>query len=54
MKKNVKIKMSDEAREARNRYAREYRKKRPDVIRKNFADYWERKAMKAKLNGDDV
>ena len=34
---------------ARNAYAREWRAKNPDKVRKNNANYWLRKANKATL-----
>ena len=46
--------LSEKARELRNAYQSEYRRKNPDKIRKYNVDYWERKAasyspiMKAK------
>lgn len=36
--------LSRQARRLRNRYQKEYRKKNPDIIKKNVKDYWERKA----------
>ena len=42
-----KVKLSDEARKARNKYAREYHRKNADKIRQYNANYWERKAMEA-------
>lgn len=36
--------LSKQARRIRNRYYKEYRKKNPEVIKKNISDYWERKA----------
>lgn len=38
--------LSDEAREARNRYNREWKKKNPDKIRAAQARYWQKKAAK--------
>jgi hypothetical protein len=38
------MELSSKAREARNAYAREFRRNNPDKIRKYNADYWERKA----------
>ena len=38
------------AAEARNAYAREWRAKNPDKVRKNNANYWLRKAGKAALS----
>lgn len=35
------------AAEARNAYAREWRAKNPDKVRKNNANYWLRKASKS-------
>lgn len=37
--------LSEEAREARNRYAREWKKKNPDKVKAAANRYWERKAM---------
>lgn len=37
------------AAEARNAYARQWRAKNPDKVRKNNANYWLRKANKAAL-----
>ncbi len=39
-----KIKLSDEAKALRNAYQREWKQKNPDKVRKNTANYWERKA----------
>ncbi len=41
------------AAEARNAYAREWRAKNPDKVRKNNANYWLRKASKAALAGKE-
>ena len=38
------VKLSDEARELRNAYMREWRRKNKDKVRKSVADHWERKA----------
>ena len=38
------MKLSDEARQAKNAYQRKYRLKNPDKIKQYNADYWERKA----------
>jgi len=37
-------KLSDKARELRNAYQREYRRKHPEKLRQYNARYWERKA----------
>lgn len=39
-----KIKLSDEAREARNAYQREYKRRNPDKVRQYGINYWEKKA----------
>ncbi len=36
--------LSEQARKLRNQYAREYRKKNPEKIKKYNIQYWERKA----------
>lgn len=36
--------MSNEARELRNKYLREWRKKNKEKVEKHRHDYWERKA----------
>lgn len=36
--------MTDKAREARNRYLREYRRRNPDRVRKWNENVWEKKA----------
>ena len=41
------------AAEARNAYAREWRAKNPDKVRKNNANYWLRKAGKAALENKE-
>ena len=53
MKKSEKFELSQKAREARNRYAREYRKKNPEKVKRYFAGYWEKKAMNEISNGDE-
>ena len=45
--------MTEEAKEARNEYYREYRKKNPDKVKKYNADYWIRKAKQAAGMGAD-
>jgi len=42
------VKLSDEARELRNAYMREWRRKNKDKVRKSVADHWERKAAELK------
>ncbi|EPZ53745.1 hypothetical protein NSA45_11165 [Paraclostridium bifermentans] len=44
--------MNDKAREERNAYLREWRKKNKDKIKKYNTRYWERKASKRKKEGD--
>ena len=39
-----KEKLSDEARKARNAYARKWRKDNPDKVKKHNERYWEKKA----------
>lgn len=39
--------LSDKARELKNSYQRDWRKRNPDKLKKHLADYWERKAAKA-------
>jgi predicted RNA-binding Zn-ribbon protein involved in translation (DUF1610 family) len=39
--------LSDKAREIKNAYQREWRRKNPERLKKHMADYWERKAAKA-------
>lgn len=41
------------AAEARNAYAREWRAKNPDKVRKNNANYWLRRASKVALEGKE-
>lgn len=41
MKKNE---LSKEAKEARNKYHREWRKNNPDKVKKHKKTYWEKKA----------
>lgn len=41
-------KLSDKAREKRNQYAREYRKKNKDKIAEYNRRYWEKKAQEEK------
>lgn len=36
--------MTDEAKEARRAYKREWNKKNPDKVKKHQATYWEKKA----------
>lgn len=50
MKNVKKYTISKEAREAKNKYYREYRKKNPEKVKKYIADYWERKANENKSN----
>jgi len=38
------MKLSEEAREARNRYAREWKKRNPEKVKATLARYWEKKA----------
>lgn len=38
------MKLTDEARQAKNAYQREYNRKNPDKVKQYIADYWERKA----------
>ncbi len=38
------MKMSDEARKARNEYLREWRKANAEKVKKHQQQYWERKA----------
>lgn len=40
--------MNDKAREERNAYLREWRKKNKDKVKKYNDDYWERKVKKDK------
>lgn len=40
--------LENQAREARNAYARKWRAKNPDKVRQYNADYWARKAMREK------
>lgn len=44
---NNKIKLSDEAREARRLYQREWRSRNPEKVRALNARYWEKKAAAA-------
>lgn len=46
IKGDVKMTLSPEAREARNRYLREWRKKNPNKVKEHQANYWERQAEK--------
>jgi hypothetical protein len=39
--------LSDKAREIKNAYLKEWRRKNPERSKKHMADYWERKAAKA-------
>jgi transcriptional regulator with XRE-family HTH domain len=39
----LKIKLSEEAREARNAYQREYKRRNPDKVRQYGITYWEKK-----------
>lgn len=41
------MELSEAARQARNKYSREYRRKNPDKIKRYNDNYWERKAMEA-------
>ena len=38
------MKLSEAARQARNAYQREYKRKNPDKVKQYMANYWERKA----------
>lgn len=40
----MKIKLSEEARQLKNAYAREWRRKNPAKVDQYFTGYWERKA----------
>lgn len=42
--KNTKIQLSEEAKQKRAEYQRNWRRKNPDRLRKYQANYWERKA----------
>jgi len=42
----VDMTMSAEAKEARNRYLREWRKSNPESVKKHQANYWEKIADK--------
>lgn len=39
--------LSEAARQARNAYQREYKRKNPDKAKQYMANYWERKAIEA-------
>ena len=41
------MELSNEAREARNEYMRQWRRKNPDKLRQYNVDYWERKARES-------
>lgn len=43
---NHEIEMSEAAREAERKYYREYRAKNKEKIKRNKANYWERKALR--------
>ena len=46
--------MNDKAREARNAYMREWRKKNRDRVREYNSSYWERKSkLREKRNSND-
>ena len=45
------MKMSKEAREARNAYFREWRKNNPEKVKQHLQRYWERKAEQMQDNG---
>jgi DNA-binding NarL/FixJ family response regulator len=38
------MEISEKARELKNAYMREWKRKNPDKVRKHIKDYWERKA----------
>jgi hypothetical protein len=38
--------LSDKARDLKNAYQREWRRRNPDKLKKHLVDYWERKAAK--------
>jgi len=38
--------MNEKARQARNQYMREWRRKNPEKVKANKARYWERRAAK--------
>jgi len=42
------MKLSEEARKARNSYQNEWRRKNPDKIKQYIESYWERKAAELK------
>ena len=46
------MELSQEAREQRNAYMREWRRKNPDKVKKNLANHWERKAEQAKKEAE--
>lgn len=46
-----KFKLSEAARQAKNAYQREYRRKNPDKIRQYTVNFWERKA---RFNGETM
>lgn len=39
-------KLSEAARQARNKYSKEWRQKNPEKVKKHNIDYWERQAKK--------
>jgi len=43
--------MSEAARQAKNEYARQWRKNNPDRVRQNNINYWERRVKN--LNNDE-
>ena len=40
------MKLTDKARELKNAYQRDWKKRNPDKVRKHINDYWERQAAK--------
>jgi hypothetical protein len=49
----TKIELSDEAREAKNKYLREYRRRNPEKVKRYAAEHWERKAKQDTANAGD-
>ena len=45
--------MNDKAREERNAYLREWRKKNKDKVKKYNSNYWKRKANRTENNSED-
>lgn len=44
--------MNEEAKKARNKYIREYRRKNPERVKKWNDDYWERRAQRESGEND--